>query len=342
MLRDDLHRVIAGEPFDFNETALRVFEYQYERCKPYRAFCDRRAVRPATTKSWKEIPPVPVEVFKRAKMYCGAGEPAKVFMTSGTTGGPETRGKHYFEDMDLFREAERAAFRKSLLPEGEIRLLLLDASPELNPTSALVWYLGCAKELFGAPKSEFFVDKNGLRTEALQAALDDAAKNGERVCLLGTAFAYVHALDAGVRASLPEGSFAVHMGGFKGRSRELERAQLHAFIAERLGLGLERVYNNYSMTEVSTQFYGDECHLPPHWTAVRMLDPDTLKEVPEGQRGLIAIADLINLDACAIFVTQDLGAVRADGTFQVFGRVPGAESRGCSLAMDEFLQGAKA
>jgi hypothetical protein len=339
-MRTELLGVISGHPFDFNETALRVFAYQYERCAPFRKYCERRDARPSTVASWKQIPPVPVDIFKHAKLYCGTGEPVKCFLTSGTTGGPETRGKHYFEALDLWNAGERAAFKQSLLTDRDrIRFVFLDAPPDVSPTSALVWYLHTARELFGTPKSDFFVGPKGLRIDALKAALDDASRGGEPVAVLGSAFGFVHAIDAGARSKLPPGSFAVHMGGFKGRSRVLERTELHATIAE--SFGVERVVNNYSMTEVSTQFYGDEVHLPPRWSQVRMLDPDTFDEVPDGEKGLVSICDLINLDAVAVLVTQDLGIRMPDGTFKVLGRVPGAEARGCSLAMDEFLQGAQ-
>jgi hypothetical protein len=341
MLRDDLHAIITGAPFDFDQVALRVFAHQYERCQPFRAFCDRRGARPDKVRWWKDVPPLPVDAFKRSKIYCGDGEPEKVFLTSGTTNGPEMRGKHHFGSMDLMREGERETFKRVLLPEvDEIRLLMLAAPPEVAPASVMVWYLATAIELFGRPGSSFFVDQGGLQLDALGAALADATAKREAVALLGTPFAFVHALDAGLRAALPPGSFVVHMGGFKGRSRELEREALHGFIRERLGV--RRVVNNYSMTEVSTQFYGDEHHVPPRWAAVRILDPDTLQDVPDGQRGLIAVADLVNLDACAFIVTQDVGERRADGAFKVYGRVAGAEPRGCALAMDEFLLGVKA
>ena len=45
--------VARGErTFDFESWALRVFQHQYERNAPYRAFCDRRGVRPATVARW--------------------------------------------------------------------------------------------------------------------------------------------------------------------------------------------------------------------------------------------------------------------------------------------------
>jgi hypothetical protein len=67
-----------------------------------------------------------------------------------------------------------------------------------------------------------------------------------------------------------------------------------------------------------------------------MLDPETLAEVPNGQPGVVAIADLANLYSCAFLLTQDIGVQYDDG-FEILGRAPGAEAKGCSIALDEFL-----
>jgi len=75
----------------------------------------------------------------------------------------------------------------------------------------------------------------------------------------------------------------------------------------------------------------------PDWVRVRMLDPETLAEVSPGEPGLVAVTDLANLSSCAFLLTQDVGVAYPDG-FEVLGRAPGSEARGCSIAMDEFLE----
>jgi hypothetical protein len=46
--------------------------------------------------------------------------------------------------------------------------------------------------------------------------------------------------------------------------------------------------------------------------------------------------DLANLGSVAAVLTEDLGR-EVPGGFQLQGRSPGSESRGCSLAMEDFL-----
>ena len=71
---------------------LRVFAHQFARNAPYRAFCERRGVTPATVASWEDVPPVPTAAFRHADLACGP--PQAVFRTSGTGGGAEARGRH--------------------------------------------------------------------------------------------------------------------------------------------------------------------------------------------------------------------------------------------------------
>ena len=65
-------------------------------------------------------------------------------------------------------------------------------------------------------------------------------------------------------------------------------------------------------------------------------DPDTGEDCREGEPGMIQIHDLANTGSIAVILTADLGRRVADG-FEVLGRRPGAEARGCSIAADEML-----
>jgi hypothetical protein len=58
--------------------------------------------------------------------------------------------------------------------------------------------------------------------------------------------------------------------------------------------------------------------------------------VPEGTPGLLCHHDLANAGSVAAVLTEDMG-VAVDGGFRVLGRAPGAEPRGCSLALEELL-----
>ena len=73
----------------------------------------------------------------------------------------------------------------------------------------------------------------------------------------------------------------------------------------------------------------------------RAIDPLTGQSVPEGQPGILVHTDLANHNSVLSILTEDLGVI-ADGGFQLLGRAEGAEAKGCSLAVESFVQAARA
>ena len=166
--------------------------------------------------------------------------------------------------------------------------------------------------------------------------------------LCATALALVHLLeameDAEHRVALPQGSRVMETGGFKGRNRELPRDLLYRRLHLALGVPAERIVNQYGMTELGSQFYDSVLRFPgtprrklgPPWARVRLIDPESGDEAPYGEIGVVTILDLANTGSVLAIQSADLGRALGDG-FEVLGREPGAEARGCSIAADEML-----
>ncbi|HEX5869009.1 MAG TPA: hypothetical protein VFY65_01265 [Longimicrobium sp.] len=359
-LRDELlHRIGAGTGAamgdeEFGRLARAVFAHQFACNAPYRAFCERRGVSPAAVAHWGEIPAVPTDAFKAAALVCGdPADAAAVFRTSGTTAGPERRGTHYLPDLVLYDAALRAGFRVHLLPDGaRPRIISLVPRPEEMRDSSLSHMAGAVVADFGTGESGWYVSpEGGIDHQGLQDALQRAEAAGEPVCILGTAFALVHWLDAlqqaGTRHRLPPGSRLMDTGGFKGRSREVTREELYGAVKERLGIPHAWCVNEYGMTEMSSQFYdgvagsasapAERLHVGPPWVRTEATDPETLRPLPHGETGVLRHFDLANLNSVMAIQTADLGVTSPEG-FRVLGRARGAEARGCSLAMDDLLR----
>jgi len=346
----------AHAPLDdaeFDALARAVFAHQFACNAPYRAYCERRGATPRTVARWEEIPAVPTDAFKAAALVCGDPDhAAAVFRTSGTTQGRERRGTHYVPDLALYDAALRAGFRAHLLPDGARPLVIsLVPSPADLMDSSLSHMVGEVMGDFGAPASGWFVSADGgIARERLHDALRAAEAEGTPVLIPTTAFALVHWLDAlaaaGERFRLPEGSRVMDTGGFKGRAREVTRAELYAAIEDRLGIAPRWCVNEYGMTEMSSQFYDGEAgsalpvdqrfHAAPAWVRTRAADPETLSLLPHGETGVLRHFDLANLNSVMAIQTADLGFTTPAG-FRVIGRAQGAEARGCSIAMDELL-----
>lgn len=336
---------------DFNDLALRIFRWQYDANPTYQGFCRTRGHTPDSVEDWRDVPAVPATAFKFVDLVCG--DPAAseaTFLTSGTTEGGERRGRHHVPSLALYRASALPPLRAHLVPEdAPLPILSLVPSPAKAPASSLSTMMGFTAEAWGDPV-HWLADANGAPdAKAFVAAAREVGESGRPALVAGTAFAFVHLLDAlardGVRVRLPEGTRLMETGGFKGRSRTVGRGEFYGALEDRLGIELARMVNEYGMTELLSQLYepvlregpsARGLHVPPPWLRVRALDPLTLEALPDGESGVLAFFDLANAGSVAHVLTQDVGAVGPEGV-RLRGRSAGAEPRGCSLALEEFL-----
>ena len=169
-------------------------------------------------------------------------------------------------------------------------------------------------------------------------------RSGEkRVTLFGTALAFLNLLEEvpDLRLELPPGSVVMETGGFKGSGRDIGKSDLYDRLSLHLGVPIDSIWNEYGMTELSSQFYSrgvGRSHRAPPWMRFQIIDPETNKEASSGAIGLLRIIDLANLWSVLAVLTQDLAIAQPDGGFLLLGRDPDALPRGCSRAMDELLQ----
>jgi len=327
----------------FDELAVAAFRFQAERVEPLRMLCARQGLDPASLRDWRQIPLVPTLGFKSLDLC--AGEPREVFRSSGTRGSGASVHRHPFPE--LYRDVIDATFPAALLPRIDPPpALSLVPSREQAPDSSLAFMVDHAMARWCGRPSVTAIGAGGVTTKIARSWLAGRQRDGRPALILATAFALAQLLEAleriDLRFRMPAGSRIFETGGFKGRRRELGRGDLLARIAERLAIAPRHVVREYGMTELTSHFYtraldgGDpDLFVPPPWTRVRILSPETLAEAPAGSPGLIAVLDLANLGSALHVLTEDLGVAEADG-FRLAGRAAGAELRGCSLAAEEL------
>ena len=336
----------AGECFE--DLALEAFARQYETVPAYRALCARRGVSPATVEDWRQVPCVPTAAFKTLELH--TAPPRVTFRSSGTTAG-EARSVHRHPFPDLYRLTIDAAFPVHCLPPPLVpRAPMLSLVPPcaLVPDSSLGFMTAHVLERWGGPESLVAMSSRGVEVARARSWLGARQREGRAVLVLATAFALADLLEAlarlGLRFRLAPASVVFETGGFKGKRRELPRADLLRSISETLGLPPERVVREYGMTELTSQFYtrtlageDPDRFVAPHWARARILDPETLRETPAGA-GLLAVFDLANLGSAVHVLTEDL-AERDGGGFRLCGRAAGTALRGCSLTAEELAAG---
>ncbi|MES1187806.1 MAG: hypothetical protein ABUL60_28565 [Myxococcales bacterium] len=355
----------AGANDDFTTLALDIARFQAEASPGFRRLLRARGSR---LEALDDIPPVPSDAFRLARVATYAAELDAVrFFTSGTTGAE--RGTHAMRRTDTYERLSLAFGRGALLgPEG--RAVVVALAPKLTepPSSSLGYMMARFMEAFdGQPlgaetaftsssSARWLLDANGVDLRGLALAASSAAQRSLPLLLLGTAFALVRLLDelAGAHLALPAGSVVMQTGGFKGRSREVTMEELRAGVSDALQLAPTRVVGEYGMTELTSQLYEGTIfesalaarepgaqpgvYFEPPWLRVTPVDPVSLRPVAEGEAGLARFIDLGNVDSAVSVVTQDL-VRRTQGGVQLLGRQAGAPPRGCSLAIEALLNG---
>jgi hypothetical protein len=360
-LIDDLLAFMAQEGStedEFNRLALRLFAQQFQHNTAFQRFCQQRGRTPRTVMSWRDIPAVPINAFKELTLSCvPPSDCERVFMTSGTTRG-DVKGRHYHPTLAVYDVSMKRNFSQHFMQGAEkIRMGILFPDEVAMPNSSLAHYLALAVREFGTTGSDYFLGPQGLDSARLSAVLAQVQETGEPFALLGASYSFVHLMDElkqrGHSFKLPKGSRVLDTGGFKGQSREMAMEDFYAQLSAMLGIDRGQCINMYGMTELSTQFYDagnatrPSVKSGPHWIRSRALDPLTGSEVAPGERGILAHCDLGNFNSVTTILTEDVGvgvAVCDEGKsgFLLLGRAEGAQAKGCSLAVEDFLRTAKA
>lgn len=344
----------GGEPCDdevFGRLALRVFAMQFECDAPYRRFCERRGATPDGVDDWRRIPAVPTAAFRSLDLACAGG--GAVFLTSGTTGGTERRGRHLVPRPEVYREGAIAHFRRMVLPDGaRPRLVALLAGPDLLPQSSLVRMVDWIREDLCGGECAWLVGDGTFDPGRAADRIEEEARRGEPICLVGVRVLFTtlleHCRSEGRVLVLPPDSRVVDTGGPKG-GRAFSDAGFLAACWHVLGVPAWLCVNEYGMTELCSQFYDDVLasrfsgsnakrrKLGPAWTRTRAVDPSTLEPVAPGEPGILCHFDLANVGSVLAVQTEDVGTCEADGRFALRGRLPGAPARGCALALADLL-----
>ena len=336
---------------EFEALALDLFRIQFESVAPYRAFCLARDSAPRNVHSWREIPAIPAAAFKEFEVTSlPPAQRARWFRSSGTTQEIPSRHFHDLESLELYERSVWPWFHRHLLEELEsFQLLVLTPPPAAAPESSLVHMFETVRRNLGESGAGFTgrIAASGvweIESDATWRRLQSSVDQAKPVVLLGTAIGFLDLLDAlekrDLKFALPPGSRILETGGYKSRSRTMEKRELYRALETRLGVPELNIVSEYGMTELSSQAYDHKTGVAPAqprwfrfppWARLRIVSPETGRELPDGECGLIQVFDLANVRSVLAMQTSDLARNHADG-FELLGRAPQAEARGCSLS----------
>jgi hypothetical protein len=316
-------------------------EHHRDRCEPYARILDATGhPRGTGYGAIEELPWLPVRLFKTHELKSVPDDEVfRVLTSSGTTGDQVSR---IFLDKEAAAAQSRALSRtmQTVLGPKRLPMLMVDSrSMAGSGTARGAGVLGMAS--FGRDHT-FVLDADGQPD--LDVVREFLGKHGDQPFLIFGftfmvwQFLYEPARDAGL--DLGNG-ILIHSGGWKKLiDRAVGNAEFRRSFAQ--DTGLTRIHNFYGMVEqIGTVFLeGEEggslyC---PDFADVIIRDPETWKPQPPGEPGLIeVVSTLPHSYPGHVLLTEDRGVIHGidDGSrpgtrFEVLGRLPRAEARGCS------------
>ncbi|MDA0682992.1 MAG: acyl transferase [Bacteroidetes bacterium] len=324
------HSLKAGDDSTFNGWATAVMTYQ-------------RLYNPVV-EGFKGYTYLPVQAFKLTEVCSFDPSDAEIVFESSATTSPQ-RAKHYVLDLSLYERSVLTGFDQfweSMAAQdenairdyaGTTKPLILGHLPHYADRSSLVYMVQLLINERGAQGSSFFLDD----IDILKKAIDKADIEKRPILLFGAAFGLLDLLEK-EPIQLPDQSVILETGGMKTHRREVDRESLHNHLSSGFGLAIQQIRSEYGMCELMSQCYsgGDGLFRTPPWMRFAILDPmDPLREVSEGNEGVLALMDLANCWSASAVLTEDRAIRRGDG-FHVLGRLSGAELRGCNFLMEDM------
>jgi hypothetical protein len=326
--------ILANEAaVDFEGLAMRVFRYQAKNNVLYRDFLQHLQRAPEEIKNLSQIPFLPISVFKYHAVQTGNWAAARVFESSGTTGGDSS--KHWLKAENWYRDlAARGLQTQYGRAVSEYCVLALLPSYMERGGSSLVFMVDDFVQKSKYKESGFFLENREKLAEILaeNAALHRPTLFfGVSYALLDFARDFAQPLAPCIRI--------IETGGMKGRRKEISKSALH----QTLQAAFPEAYidSEYGMTELLSQAYMRAGRYflpnPTMRVALREVSDPFAAITSPNKTGGINVIDLANLHTLSFIATDDLGCfpkTEEAHAFEVLGRFDAADLRGCNLLVN--------
>ncbi|MAE84881.1 MAG: acyl transferase [Flammeovirgaceae bacterium] len=312
--------IFSLQSSQFNDYALRIYNYQFENNIVYKRYCQQLNRTPIEVKSVNQIPFLPIEFFKTQKVVTGDYNAEKIFKSSGTT--QQQRSHHFVKDLTFYHHIAQHTFERFYGSLSDYEILALLPSYQEQGDSSLISMVDFFMSK-AAPTSKYFLNKPQELVDQL-----NQPKSTKRL-IIGVSYALLDLVEH-YQMHHPE-LIVMETGGMKGRRKEMIREELHAILKK--GFGVASIHSEYGMSELTSQAYSiDGTFKLPDWARIVIRDTnDPLALLGEGKTGGINIIDLANIHSCSFIETKDLGKINPNGTFEVLGRFDNSDIRGCNL-----------
>lgn len=310
--------------YNFNDNALKIHAFQVSNNEVYAQFYALTQRMHRQNTGLAAIPFLPIGLFKQHRVICSPYASSLCFSSSSTSG--QGLSLHHVAFPAVYEHSYQKAFQYFFGSPDQYSFLALLPSYLERQGSSLIYMIQDFIRQSRQPFSGFFLDNKQELHQILLKNIEDKVAT----VLWGVSFALIDFVE---EYQLPPNKIMVfETGGMKGRRKEMIREELHQRLRE--GLGVEKIYSEYGMTEMLSQAYskgGGRFECPP-WLKVLAKDPaDPFGDFVYNKRGRLYMIDLANAFSCSFIETEDLGVVYNDGSFEVIGRLDHSDLRGCNL-----------
>lgn len=314
---------LPNDSLAFADQCFQNFQYQYTHNLVYKQWCELNNIDRTKLKTPKDIPALPISLFKTHQIITTDTLPELVFESSGTTQANLSR--HWVANPSIYRQSFGKAFNLFYGNIQEWCILGLLPSYIERQHSSLIMMVDELIRLSGHKLSGFYLDEH----EKLSQNLQILESQNQKTLLIGVTFGlleFAHSFPQQLHHTL-----VMETGGMKGRRKEITRQEVHQLLSERLGI--DKVHAEYGMTELLSQAYskGEGRFICPPWMKVLVRDEEDPMLVKTSGTGILQVIDLANIYSCSFIATEDMGKIYEDGSFEVLGRLDNSDIRGCSL-----------
>lgn len=329
--------------------------HHYERCAIYRNILDRVFGGTSAFKFERidDAPFLPIALFKSQELRSVASdEIIKTITSSGTTG--QAVSKIYLDQVTAGIQAKvLVKIVQHFVGKDRLPMVILDHASVIRDRQSYsargAGILGMIQ--FGIQPFYALSEDMSLDLDGLMAYLNK--NQHKKILFFGFTFMvwqyFVIALEQlGARLTINDG-ILIHSGGWK----KINDLAVDADEFQRrikVATGIQKCINFYGMVEqVGSVYFENNLHFlhAPIYSEIIIRDPITLKPLPNNQPGLVQVISMLPTSYPGhSILTEDLGIIRGEDTpslamkgryFEILGRVPKAELRGCSDTFQEYV-----
>ncbi len=324
-------------------------KYHYEHCIPYRKMLDAIGFDAEKVNSYKDLPFLPVRLFKELELKSIADEDViKTMTSSGTTG--QAVSKIYL-DRDTAANQQKTMVKivENFTGSSRVPMIIIDCPGVVKNRDMFsargAGILGFS--IFGSKKIYALNDDMKLDVEGMRLFLEKC--NGQKILLFGFTFMIwqhfykelVKLKEEGIEFDLSN-AVLIHGGGWKKLNSEaVSEAEFHNRLESICGI--KSIHDYYGMVEQTGCIYMEcECgylHASIFSDIITRRAFD-FSECSIGEPGIIQVVStipesypghsLLTEDEGAVLGIDDCPCGRKGKYFKINGRLKNAEIRGCS------------